>query len=67
VAQRGDGGFPADSRELLQEFVQRFSAFQVIQQRLERDARPAENWFPAVDFRILENYAVRERFLTFRT
>src|ERR1035437_7729979 len=57
--QRGDGVLPTDSRVLLQEFIQRFSAFQVIKQRLERDARAAENRFPAVNFRILDNYAVR--------
>ena len=51
--ERGDGGLPADSRVLLQKFIQRLPAFQIVKERLERDARAAENRFPAVDFRIL--------------
>ena len=58
--QRGDGVLPADSGVLLQEFIQSFSAFEVVQQCLERDARAAEYWFPAVDFRILDNDAIRD-------
>jgi len=58
--QRGDGLLPADSRVLFQKFIQSFSAFQIVKQSLERNARAAENGLSAVDFRILDNYTFRD-------
>lgn len=59
--ERRDGGLTANSRILLQEFIQRFSALQIIEQCLERNARSAKNWFPAMNFRVSDDYALRAR------
>lgn len=58
--KRRDGGLTANSRILLQEFIQCFSALQIIEQCLERNARSAKNGLPAMNFRVLHDYAIRQ-------
>src|SRR5580704_11184385 len=54
-----NGDFPAHAWILFEEFIERLSAFQVIEERLERDARASEHRFSAVDIWILNNDAFR--------
>ncbi|OGA53409.1 MAG: hypothetical protein A3F74_05725 [Betaproteobacteria bacterium RIFCSPLOWO2_12_FULL_62_58] len=44
--------FPSDRREVVKEFLQRMPALKVIDERLQRNARPNENWSTAENIRI---------------
>src|SRR5271165_3757908 len=57
--QRSHSLLATYSRILFQEFIQRFSALQIVKQGLERNARAAKDGFSAVDIRILNNHALR--------
>ena len=59
--QSGDGLLSADSRVLLQEFIKRIPAFQVVQEGLERHACSSEDRLTAKDFWIPDDYALKIR------
>lgn len=58
VFERTNGSLARYGREILQELIERFSAFEVIQKRLKRNASAAKHGGSAEDLRILDDDAV---------
>lgn len=47
--EHGDGLFPGDGREVIEKDFQRVTRFEMVEQRLDRNARPGEDRRAAVD------------------